>query len=94
MISHDLLRSMVTNQIALDQRDLPSLLDQNARWTVVARRWFPNLVCRSETLDTITFTLLHYPPVHDCAMKIGVHHLDLQESEFPVLLENYVIVTS
>ena len=54
MVLHDLLRSMVTNQIAFltnqiafDKRDSKSI--SNVRWTVVARHWslvvffgFPN----------------------------------------------------
>ena len=41
-VSHDSLRSTVTNQIAFDQRDSRRFLYSNARWNVVARRWFPN----------------------------------------------------
>ena len=41
MVSHDLLRLTVTNQIAFDQRDSSSILNFE-RWTVVTRRWFPN----------------------------------------------------
>ena len=42
MVSHDLLNSTVTKQITCDQRDSKSIPNSNARWTVVARRWFPN----------------------------------------------------
>ena len=41
MVSHDLLRLMVTNQIAFDRRHLRSTTNSNAQPTVVDRRWFP-----------------------------------------------------
>ena len=40
IISYDLLRSTVTNQIAFDQWYSNSIPTLNAGWTVVARRWF------------------------------------------------------
>ena len=52
MVSHDLLCSMVSNQIAFDQQD-SSLIPKFER---VMDRCFQVLVPKLETLDTITFT--------------------------------------
>ena len=52
MVSHDLPRSMVTNQITFDQRDSNSLPD----FERAMDRRCQSLVSNLETLDTITFT--------------------------------------
>ena len=52
MVSHDLLRSTVTNQIAFDQRELHSTLE----FERAMDRRCQALVSKLETLDTITFT--------------------------------------
>ena len=51
MVSHDLTRSTVTNQIAFDQRDLHSTLE----FERAMDRSCQVLVSKLETLDTITF---------------------------------------
>ena len=52
MVSHDLPRSTVTNQIAFDQQDLNALPD--FKLAMDRRCWA--LVSNLETRDTITFT--------------------------------------
>ena len=37
MVSHELLRLTVTNQIVFDRRDSNMFPNPNARWTVVAK---------------------------------------------------------
>ena len=54
MVSHDLPRSMVTNQIAFDQRDLYSAPE----FERTMDRRCQVLVSKLETSDTITFTEL------------------------------------
>ena len=50
LVSHDLLRSMVTNQIAFDQQDLNS----TPAFERATDRRCQGLVSKLETLDTIT----------------------------------------
>ena len=52
MVSRDLLRSVVTNQIAFDQRDLHLTPD----FECVIDHCCQALVSKLKTLDTITFT--------------------------------------
>ena len=52
MVSHDLLRLTVTNQIAFDQRDSSLIL----KFECVMDRRYQALVSKLETPDTITFT--------------------------------------
>ena len=54
MVSHDLLRSLVTYQIAFDQQELYSTSEVERSMD----RRCQVLVSKLETLDTITFTLL------------------------------------
>ena len=52
MVSHDLTRSTVTNQITFDQRDSNSVSD----FECAMDRRCQSLVSNLENLDTITFT--------------------------------------
>ena len=52
MVSHDLPRSTVTNQIAFDQRDLYS----TPEFERTMNRRYQALVSKLETSETITFT--------------------------------------
>ena len=55
MVSHDLLRSTVTNQIAFDQRDSKSV----SIFERAMDRCCHAVVCKLETLEPITFTYLN-----------------------------------
>ena len=54
MVSYDLPRSMVTDQITFDQQDLNSVPDLEC----VMDRGYQMLVSNLESVDSITFTLL------------------------------------
>ena len=58
MVSHDLLRSTVTNQIAFDQRDSKSIsnFERSMEFLLLSTCLvFFFLVSKLETLDTISF---------------------------------------
>ena len=52
MVSHNLLRLTLTNQIEFDQQDSKSIL----KFEILVDRFCQALVSKLETLDTISFT--------------------------------------